>query len=89
LFYSRHEMAITINIPKTHLITGLSVPLAVLSWVEGLHRTGYLPFLLGFGVALNGAEASLAAPAIEPVVGVELNIECIRGWRGTNLTNHD
>ena len=82
-------MAITINIPKTHLITGLSVPLGMLSWVEGLHRTGYLPLLLGFGDALNGAEASLATPAIEPVVGVELNTECIRGCRGTNLTNHD
>ena len=72
-------MAITINIPKTHLITGLSVPLAGLFWVEGLHRTGYLRLLLGFGVALNGAEASLATPAEEPVVGVELNTEYIRG----------
>jgi hypothetical protein len=65
-------MANAINILKTHLFMGLSVPLAVL--------LGYFvsePMELGLSVALNGAGAA-SAPAEQPAAGVAFNMEYIK-----------
>jgi len=72
LFCFSRVMANAINILKTHLFMGLSVPLAVL--------LGYFvaePMELGLSVALNGAGAA-SAPAEQPAAGVAFNTEYIK-----------
>ena len=76
LFCFSRVMANAINILKTHLFMGLSVPLAVPLAV----LLGYFvaePMELGLSVALNGAGAA-SAPAEQPAAGVAFNTEYIK-----------
>lgn len=69
------EMANTINMPRSHVILGLSLPLAVLIGYSLAEPMDLSSIAVVLGVALNGSEASVSTQREAAPVDAELSPE--------------